>query len=399
MDKKETTHYPVTSKENGKPNKDRIAVCQLTSAHLLEDERILHRMAWSLQRAGYASAVAGPNNYNTSYQGIQILGIVNKNKKSGVAARLKKCFRLIQAVAFSKFKFLQFHDPDLLLFAPILKLFGKRVIYDVHDDYEASILDRMSSHPFLAQILSNLWWLLERNISRLFDGIVVADRHLAAKFKGLNPVILGNFPRLDFTSPADTSEEETFNILYVGGVDKGRGIDKMLDALELLPYENIRFHVVGKCNDQTLIKRLQTNPRVECFGHVDWTDLHRYYTRAHMGIALYQPLASFLYCPGENSVKIIEYMSAGIPVLCSNFPGLKTFVEEAGYGITVSPDDPPAIAAKIRHFYENPDVRVRLGQNGRRAFETEYNWERHEGKLISLYERVLGKNTGIFSII
>jgi glycosyltransferase involved in cell wall biosynthesis len=375
-----------------KPEKENhVAVCQLTSAHLLKDERILHRMAWSLQRAGYESVVAGPNGYNDIYQGIRLIVVAGERLKPGMLQRLKRLFQLLHISALNHFRIFQFHDPDLLLIAPIFKLFGKRVFYDVHDDYEASIIVRLGEKPLVGWMVSKLWWFFERNISKVFDGIVVADRHLASKFEGLNPVILGNFPRLNFTPAADTSAESTFNIIYVGGVDHARGIDKVLDALELLSYEDIRFHVVGECKDKMLIERLEANPRVVCYGRVDWTDLYKYYTHAHVGVALYQPIPSFLYYPGENSVKIIEYMAAGIPVVCSDFPGLRIFVEDSGYGLTVQPDKPAAVAEKIRFLYQHPEVGARMGQNGRRAFETEYNWEKHEGKLIALYDRIIGE--------
>jgi len=367
------------------------AACQLTSAHLLEDERILHRMAWSLKQEGYKSAVVGPIGTDASYQGIQLIKIARKRIKSGMHHRFIRLLFIPFSNVITGFRVVQIHDPDLLLIVPLLKLFRKKIVYDVHDDYEASILVRLCQKPLLGRIFSKLWWILEYNISRLFDGIVVADRHLAAKFRGLNPVILGNFPRLNFTPPADTNREKTFNIIYVGGVSRARGVDKVLDALELLPYGDIRFHIVGECKDKTLLERLESNSRVVCHGRIAWTDLHRYYTRAHVGVAFYQPIPSFLYSPGENSVKVIEYMAAGIPVLCSSFPGLKTFVEDAGYGLTAAPDNPPAIADKIRFLYEKPDERRRLGQNGRKAFEEEYNWEKHEGKLIRLYEQILGK--------
>ena len=358
------------------------------------DERVLYRMALTLKNYDYDSSIIATFDKDdtkikeqTNNLNLQLVGLGKRN--SNLKDRLSHLLQLAIVAFKSKYRVIQFHDPDLLLIAPILKLLGKRVVYDVHDDYEANILVRTNEKPLFGWLVSKLWWFFERNISKVFDGIVVADRHLAAKFEGLNPVILGNFPRLYFTAVADTSTETTFNIIYVGGVDRRRGIDKLLDALELLPYDDIRFHVVGECRDKMLLERLKSNPRVVCLGRVAWTDLHKYYTRAHVGIAFYQPIPSFLYYPGENSVKIIEYMAAGIPVICSDFPGLKTFVEDAGYGLTVQPDNPPAISEKIKFLYEHSDARKQMGQNGRRAFETEYNWEKHEGKLIALYMRIL----------
>ena len=318
---------------------------------------------------------------------ISILGINPTTKR--LIALILNPLRILRYALAIKNSICHFHDPELLMIALILKSLNKSVIYDVHDDYEASIKDRLHKWPILANIISRLWWFVEKWVSRFFDGIVVADRHLAQKFAFKDPVILGNFPRLDFTTPADTSSEKTFNIIYVGGVNEHRGVGKVIDALQLLPFEDIRFHIVGECRDQKLLARINSNNRICYFGRIAWTELHHFYTKAHMGVALYQPLASFLYYPGENSVKIIEYMAAGIPVLCSGFPGLRKFVDDAGYGFTVQPDEPQAIADKIRYLYENQNIRINIGRKGRQAFENEYNWEKHENKLIALYERIL----------
>lgn len=283
----------------------------------------------------------------------------------------------------------QIHDPDLIPAGLILKLFRRKVVYDVHDDYEASLKDRLRQRPWLARWLPAFWWWCERNAARTFDGVVVADRHLARKFAHCDPVILGNYPRLDFTPPADADREETFNLIYVGGVTSERGLGMALEALKQLPMTDLRLHVIGAGRDASLMAALQAEPRIVMHGRVPWTELLRYYQRAHVGLALYQPLECFMYCPGENAVKILEYMAAGIPVLCSNFTGLKTFVADAGCGLVVQPDDPAAIAHQIKTLYENPALRRQLGSTGRRLFETEYNWEQHEGRLIDLYARIL----------
>jgi glycosyltransferase involved in cell wall biosynthesis len=367
-----------------------IKIAHLTSNHKAIDNRIFFSEIFTLRNYGYDCEIVGLH--------AKSLEFIHNIRITGIKQRILQRYTfLINAISVFrnalkiKCKVYHFHDPILLPLCAVLRILGTSIVYDVHDDYEASILTRLSEHVVVAQLLSKLWWFFERNISKMFDGIVVADRHLAAKFAGLNPVILGNFPRLDFTAAADTSAETKFNIIYVGGVDRIRGICKVLDALELLPYEDICCHVVGECRDKTLLELLKSNPRVVYHGRVAWTDLHKYYTRAHIGVALYQPVPSFVYCPGENSVKIIEYMAAGIPVICSDFPGLRTFVEDAGYGLTVHPDNPAAIAEKIRFLYENPDVGAQMGQKGRRAFEAEYNWEKHEDKLIALYGKILEK--------
>lgn len=363
-------------------------IFHLTSSHRALDNRIFYSELISLKVKGYECEVVGINdNEDNIICDVKIFGLSNRNSKFD--SFLKRPLNILKKSFFSSSLLFHFHDPALIPVGIVLKLCGKKVVYDVHDDYEASIKDKFYKYPRIAGMASKTWWFFEWLASHFFDGIVVADRHLDQKFVWKAPVILGNYPRLNFIPAADASKEKTFNIIYVGGVSKDHGVDKVLDALELLPFDDICFHIIGDCQDAWLLNRIQTTSRVIYHGRIAWTDLHKYYTKAHIGVAIYQPLASFLYCPGENSVKIIEYMAAGIPVLCSNFPGLKKFVEDSQYGLTVQPDNPEAIAEKIKHLYENPLLCQKLGANGRRAFLNEYNWEKHESKLISLYEEIL----------
>ena len=364
-----------------------LVVAQLTSRHAITDNRILHGMARTAETAGYRSVVMGPAREDGRYGQVQLKACpVLKEGRRPPHAWLLAC--LLAGALRSRYPLFQIHDPDLLPVGLLLKLFGRRVVYDVHDDYEASFKDRLRNRRWLGGWFPGVWWWLERNAARRFDGVVVADRHLAQKFSRCRPAILGNYPRLDFTPPAQPDGEETFNLIYVGGVSRERGLEMALEALKLLPMPELRLHVIGTGREPDLINRLQADSRVVWHGRVPWPELHRHYVRAHVGLALYQPLECFLYCPGENAVKIIEYMAAGIPVLCSNFPGLKIFVEDSGCGWVVAPDDPEAIAAKIQQLYGDAGLRKKLGAIGRRLFETEYHWEKQEHRLVDLYQRI-----------
>lgn len=363
-------------------------ICQLASGHSVEDERILHRMARTAARHGYRSVFVVPHDGNASCDGVTLVACPRISGKISRWRRWTSSIFLLGWALRNEGALFQIHDPDLLPAGLILKLFGRRVIYDVHDDYEASFKDRFRNRRWLRGWVPWLWWWFERNVARVFDGVIVVDQHLARKFTRCNPVILGNYPRVDFTPAAQAENEKTFNLIYVGGVTRERGVGMVLEALRRLPMPELRLHIIGTSREGDLLDELRAEPRVVLHGRVPWTELHRYYVRAHVGLALYQPLAGFVTV--DHSVKIVEYMAAGLPVLCSNFPGLKKFVEEAGCGWTVPPDDPEAIADKIRQLMENTEIRRQLGATGRRLFESEYNWERHERDLAELYERVCG---------
>ncbi len=379
-------NQPATAAQLPRP-----AVCQLTSRHSLMDERILHRMAWTAARSGFRSLIVGPHERDETCGQVELVACPRMSPADAANKRVAIPLQIFRWALHSRHRLFQIHDPDLLPVAVGLRAAGRRVIYDVHEDYEADVRMHFPGCGIVARLGPLTWWALERSAASACNAIVAADRHVASKFPGRRTVVLGNFPRLDFTRPADTSREQTFNIIYVGGVCLERGLGVALDALALLPQPDIRFHVLGNCSDKQLDARLRADRRVVCHGFVPWTELHLHYEKAHLGLALYQPVPNFLYSPGENAVKINEYMAAGIPTLCSNFPGLKSFVETAGCGVTVPPCEVPAIAREIENFYVDRERGGRLGRTARQLFEQDHNWEKHEPALAAVYRKLLSE--------
>ncbi|MHB8174458.1 MAG: glycosyltransferase, partial [Nitrospirota bacterium] len=92
---------------------------------------------------------------------------------------------------------------------------------------------------------------------------------------------------------------------------------------------------------------------------------------------------------GENSIKLFEYMMAGLPVLGSNFINLERIIMENECGLTVDPTDPARIAEKIMYLANNPEISRKMGENGVKAVMERYNWEKEEEKLLALYHKIL----------
>ena len=82
-------------------------------------------------------------------------------------------------------------------------------------------------------------------------------------------------------------------------------------------------------------------------------------------------------------------MSAGIPVIASNFPLWKNIIEGNNCGICVDPTNPSQIAVAMNFLKENPEEAKIMGDNGRKAVLEKFNWENEEKKLIELYNTIL----------
>jgi glycosyltransferase involved in cell wall biosynthesis len=108
--------------------------------------------------------------------------------------------------------------------------------------------------------------------------------------------------------------------------------------------------------------------------------------RSVAGLVTFHPLPNHI---DAQPNKMFEYMSAGIPVIASDFPLWREIIAGNQCGLCVDPNNPTAIAAAIQYLVLHPHEARRMGENGRKAVLDRYNWSAEEQKLFRLYEDIL----------
>jgi glycosyltransferase involved in cell wall biosynthesis len=86
-------------------------------------------------------------------------------------------------------------------------------------------------------------------------------------------------------------------------------------------------------------------------------------------------------------------MAYGLPVVCSNFGTINSFVSETGSGIPVDPLDPSSIAEAIASILTQKELYKKLSDHGAEAVKQKYNWGSEEKKLLDIYSDLMGKTT------
>ena len=86
---------------------------------------------------------------------------------------------------------------------------------------------------------------------------------------------------------------------------------------------------------------------------------------------------------------MFEYMSAGLPVIASDFALWRGIVERHACGVCVDPTDITAIAEAMRDLLRSPERVEQMGRAGRSAVLSRFNWPVAERELLSLYRELL----------
>jgi len=367
-------------------------VCIITTVHPPFDTRIFHKQAKTLVRAGYDVTLIVQHDGDVEVEGVRIKGLGKpRNRMSRIFGLTWRAFRMALRQQADIY---HFHDPELLPVGVLLKLFTKgKVIYDVHEDYPATILTKAWIPSYLRPVISLFFRLLERWLSSACDAVVTVNEQVLQRLSHRRGIVVTNFPILYDSSLREKTERPVgrlFTCIYHGGLTRVNGVHEMLQALDILSRScDIRLVLLGPLKDAELVAEIEAHNSVEYLGVVPHEKIWDYLRDADVGFLLYYPVPNALW---SRPNKLFEYMMAGLPIVASNMPGWQGFVEEEKCGILVDPNDLGQITRAIEYLMKHPEERHRMGENGRRAVLAKYNWNREAKKLLALYKEIIDEN-------
>ena len=370
-----------------KVNKMRIT--HITNAHNRDDNRIMKKMCYSLSNEGAdLTLIISDGNGDSFYEGISIIDIGKNHSRS--ERFFKNNIKILLKALRQKSDIYHFHDPDFLIYGLILKVFsGKKVIYDVHEEYSLDILKKTYIRPLLIRkFIAVTFNFIEKSISTIFDGIVCATPKISSNFikYNKNSITVNNYPNINETLKYDLNSPRNGNICYIGAISRERGIYELLDALYLLP-KNIYLDLCGWFPEED-ISSLKKHPawqRVNFHGKLNRQEVNEVLIKSSIGICTLHPTPAYL---NSLPIKMFEYMAFGLPVVVSNFPYWIEIIDKARCGTAADPLDSGDIAKKISLILESKEIYSNYSKNGISSVRNKFNWNFEARKLITFYERL-----------
>ena len=82
-----------------------------------------------------------------------------------------------------------------------------------------------------------------------------------------------------------------------------------------------------------------------------------------------------------NPIKVVEYLSMGLPTVCSAVGGISDTVEDGVDGFLVKPGDVKDLEEKLEWIILNPERAKEIGENGRKKAIEKYSYEAIENTI------------------
>jgi glycosyltransferase involved in cell wall biosynthesis len=369
-------------------------IVHLTTVHHPFDPRIFHKQLGSLSAAGFDTHLIAPHARREDVDGVTIHPLpVPENRWQRIA---------LQPKAFRQARFLeadlyQIHDPELIPLGFLLKeKTGAPIIYDMHEDYRTK-----------GAVVGRGLRALERWCFRWVDHVLLAEksyRPIVEQSTVDHTYIANYFKAIGDPNEREGRQEERpvsspTRLLYTGTVSNARGLDTMIELAGTIRERSRpeRLDIVGICRypnqrgtAETRIERDGLNPVVTRVGwdtYVPAKSMSPYYRRADVGLALCEPHPNLV---GSLLTKFYEYLYYGLPLICSDFPLWRDFVEEHECGAVVPPGDVEAVIDVLDRWRRSPEDYRRCARNAQAA-SSQYRWENMGRRLVKVCRQVISE--------
>lgn len=350
------------------------------------------------------------NQSNYSFNGVRIFTIplerTYKQKSQylieyGLAFFLYT-FRLIHLYLKYRYHIIHVHNiPDFMVFTAIVpKLFGAKIILDIHDPMPELFFSKYKSAPngIVARILKFL-----EKISIKYSNVVITAND---NFK--NNLIIRGVPEKKITVINNVANANIFNrkkynnglqknndhftLIYPGTIAPRYGLEIAIKALPALSKKipDLQLLIIGNKVDYadelvSLAKKLDVLSFIEIRPAIPINKIPQEIAKADIGI---YPALSDPHMDIATPTKVLEYAIMGIPIVASRLKVLEDLFDEASI-MFFKPGDVEEFSNCVFELYNNPTLRTQLVQNADSVFVNKHSWENEKRKYLDLLNNLI----------
>jgi glycosyltransferase involved in cell wall biosynthesis len=275
--------------------------------------------------------------------------------------------------------------PDFLVFAAIVpRLFGRRLILDIHDSVPETYMAKFESS---SRLLFNLL-RFEEWVCCLVAHYVLCVNEMqrqALVERGINPRKVKTILSVHSLAPVSASAERqprpgVFRMVWHGTVSARLGIDLIVHAAAKLATRipGFQFHVYGHGEElpaiKELAKSLGAGEQIHFHGEVPWDTLPRELAGMDVGIVgNRRNIATDLMLP----VKLIDFIALNIPAVVPRLRTLQHYCSDETVTF-FEPGDVDSMADAVMAVYRDAEGSRKKVERAK-TFLEQYRWDRQSG--------------------
>jgi len=356
----------------------------------------------------------GSNNQPTREKlaGVNVLRVPLKHNRRG---RLEYAFRYAAFISYSsavfalrtltrRYDVVYVHNiPDILVASALIpKLFGAKVVLDLHDPMPELMTTIFHAAPGgkSVQLLKHMekWSIAQADLvvtvniacQRIFSARSCRAEKIAVVMNSPDGRIFP-FRQAQKCDLGGQPKNKPFIIMYHGSLVERNGLEVAIDALERVR-KNVptaELHIFGPSSD--FLERMMNKVRdkrlevaVRYFGPRKLEDLVAEIDKCHVGVI---PNHRNPFTEINTPTRIFEYLALGKPVIAPSTAGILDYFSKESL-LFFEPGNPDDLAKQIEYAFSHPSQLQEIAEKGQQVF-LEHTWDRER-------ETLLSRTSGIF---
>lgn len=349
---------------------------------LTYDQRMI-RICSSLVQAGYKVTLVGRKMKNSiplnekSFKQKRINCLFEKGKLFYAEYNIRLFFFLL----FKKMDCIGAIDLDTILPCYFISRIKKtKRVYDAHELF--CEMKEIVTRP----VIYKVWKKIEQFTVPKFRAGYTVNQFIAAEFKKMYGVDYGVIRNIALLRQLPKVEKKEKFILYQGAVNEGRSFETLIPAMKEV---DCKLVICGDGNflqqAQLLVKENNLQQKVIFKGKITPEELRTITSQSYIGVTLFENKGLSNYYSLAN--RFFDYLHAGIPQLCVDYPVYKEINEQQPVAALVNDISSVNIAFQLNNLLHNEVVYNKLQQNCISVRET-LNWQAEEKKLFKFYNNL-----------
>ena len=296
-----------------------------------------------------------------------------------------------------EFTYLHACDFDTILPALFCKYFWhKKVVYDIFDFYA----DHLRKTP---AFIKRLIRALDYRSIHMADAVIIVDECRREQIAGSKPkrlVVVYNSPE-DWQQDLQPGNNEpsgrmtdqngsegqpgVLHLAYIGLLQVERGLLEILDVLSHHPEWSLDLAGFGG-DEPAILQKIGSMSNVAWYGRIPYDQALQLSSKADVLFATYDPAIPNHRYASPN--KVFEAMMLGRPVIVAHHTNMDEIINHADCGMVVEYGNRSQLEAALTALANDPELRTRLGRNGRTAYAAVYGWHIMQDRLVQLYRQL-----------
>jgi glycosyltransferase involved in cell wall biosynthesis len=287
--------------------------------------------------------------------------------------------------------------PDFLVFSAIMpKLFGAKVILDIHDIGPELYMRKLgkSKKSFIIKMLK----FIEKISCQFADHVITVtdiwkEKLIKRSVQSTKCSSILNVPDDDMFRPVIQKRKDlskSFNLFYHGSLEEHFGVDTLLKAIpevrQNIPDVELHIYGGGRLLEEfeILSTKLEIQDCVIFHGVVPFYELPKILMEADIGIV---PTKASVFSDEALSMKSLEYISLKIPIVISKNTAHSYYYDDSVVKF-FKPDDEHDLAKSIILLCKNENERNQLASNAYKLIG-KYGWKKAKLKYLQIIDNLI----------